>query len=117
MANSDKRYVDMLNLMRKQGSKDNPVTLELGIMQGSDSVKIGDLVLDKDDILIADHLLAGYSYKIETPYVSVVNFTPETVTTKDTIVKTTGLKKGDIVAVMKLSANDTYVILAKVVSV
>lgn len=135
MAEKDSRYVDMLNLMRSQGGKDNPVTLQLGIMQSDKSVKIGDLVLEHDDIMIADHLLAGYKRELVTPYVKSVKVTVDTTvsisgeigsaistaTVEDPkekeIVTKTGLKKGDIVAVMKLSDNDTYVILAKVVNV
>ena len=135
MADKDSRYVDMLNLMRTQGGKDNPVTLQLGIMQSTNSVKVGDLLLDKSDIMIADHLLAGYKRELVVPYVKSVEVTVDTTitisgesgtaesiaTVEDPVVKIpetkTGLKKGDIVAVMKLSDSDTYVILAKVVEV
>jgi len=85
--------------------------------------------------MIADHLLAGYKREIVTPYVKSVKVEVDTTisisgesgsatsmaTVEDPkekeIVTKTGLKKGDTVAVMKLSDNDTYVILAKVVGV
>lgn len=84
--NKDHYYAEMLNLMRSQGKIDNPTTLQLGEMQSSDSVLIDDLLLESEDLYIADYL-AGSD----------------------------GLKKGDIVAVQKLSDDDMYVILARVV--
>jgi hypothetical protein len=135
VSEKDHAYVKMLNMMRSQGSKDNPITLQLGIMQSANSVKIGDLVLDKEDIMIADYLLTGYKRELVTPYVKSVEVEVDTTVTisgesgsatstatvdapvEKYMETKTGLKKGDIVAVMKLSDNDTYVILAKVVSV
>ena len=58
--NNDFYYAEMLNMMREQGKKDNPTTLQLGIMQSANSVKIDDLILNAEDLYIADHLLAGY---------------------------------------------------------
>ena len=83
----DYYYAEMLRMMRVQGKKDNPTTLQLGIMQGSDRVKINDLILNAEDIYIAEHLVSG------------------------------GLNAGDLVAVQKLNDKNMYVILAKVVSV
>ena len=54
--NNDFYYAEMLNMMREQGRKDNPVTLQLGIMQSKNSVKIGELVLNSEDLYIADYL-------------------------------------------------------------
>lgn len=82
---SDHYYAEMLNLMREQGKKDNPSTIQLGIMQGTASVKINDLTLNAEDLYIADNLV-------------------------------TSLKKGDLVAVQKLS-NNMYAILVRVVRV
>lgn len=106
----DHYYAEMLNMMREQGSKNNPVTLQLGTMQSSNSVKIDDLLLEADDLFIADHLLAGYSRELKTPYISYADASK-----KDEITYTDGLKKGDLVAVQKLNNTNMYVILAKVV--
>lgn len=84
---SDHYFTEMLNMMREQGGKDNPTTLQLGIMQSSNSVKINDLVLYAEDLYIADHLVSG------------------------------GLKKGDLVAVQQLHDTNRYVILVKAVEV
>ena len=84
---NDHLYAEMLNVMRSQGSKDNPTTIQLGVMQSANSVKLDDLVLNAEDLYVSDHLDTGY---------------------------TDGLKKGDLVAVQKLN-NNMYIILARVV--
>ena len=127
----DHYLAEMLELMRSQGAKDNPVTLQLGVMQSPTSVKIDDLVLNAEDLYIADYLVAGYTRQIKVPYVSGVsvdttqnnpfaskdNSDPDTRTwTEKQITYTDGLKKGDLVAVQNLDGNNMYVILARVVS-
>lgn len=127
----DHYLAEMLEIMRDQGKKDNPVTLQLGVMQSPTSVKIDDLVLNAEDLYIADYLVAGYTRQIKVPYVSGVsvdttqsnpfaskdNPDPDTRVWKESqITYTDGLKKGDLVAVQKLDGNNMYVILARVVS-
>lgn len=127
----DHYLAEMLELMRSQGAKDNPITLQLGVMQGPNSVKIDDLVLNAEDLYIADYLVAGYTRQIKVPYVSGVsvdttqsnpfaskdNPDPDTLYwTEKQITYIDGLKKGDLVAVQKLDGNNMYVILARVVS-
>ena len=131
---SDQYFAEMLNMMREQGRKDNPVTLQLGVMQSANSVKIDDLVLNAEDLYIADYLVSGYTRKIKVPYVSGVTVDttqesgfvsanssgkysdPDTRTsTQSQIIFTDGLKKGDLVAVQKLQNTNKYVILVKVV--
>jgi len=127
----DHYLAEMLELMRSQGAKDNPITLQLGVMQSPNSVKIDDLILNAEDLYIADYLVAGYTRKIKVPYVSGVsvdttqsnpfaskdNPDPDTRVWKESqITYTDGLKKGDLVAVQKLDGNNMYVILARVVS-
>lgn len=127
----DHYLAEMLELMRSQGAKDNPVTLQLGVMQSPNSVKIDDLVLNAEDLYIADYLVAGYTRQIKVPYVSGVsvdttqsnpfaskdNPDPDTLYwTEKQITYIDGLKKGDLVAVQKLDGNNMYVILVRVVS-
>jgi len=83
----DYYYAEMLNMMRLQGSKDNPTTIQIGIMQSYNSVKLDDLVLNAEDLYIADYLLAGNVRR---------------------------LARGDKVAVQRLD-NNMYLILARVV--
>lgn len=111
---SDQYFAEMLNMMREQGRKDNPTTLQLGIMQDTDSVKINDLTLNAEDLYIADYLVNGYSRKITVPYVSGITANTQTLT-QSQITFTSGLKKGDLVAVQRLQDTNKYVILAKVV--
>ena len=53
---NDAFYAEMIEMMRAQGRKDNPITLQLGVMQSPNSVKIDDLVLKAEDLYIADYL-------------------------------------------------------------
>ena len=62
---NDHYLAEMLEIMRSQGAKDNPVTLQLGVMQSSNSVKIDDLILNAEDLYIADYLVAGYTRQIK----------------------------------------------------
>ena len=111
---SDHYYAEMLNMMREQGRKDNPTTIQLGVMQSKDSVKVDDLILNAEDLYIADYLKAGYKRSLETPYLSAVDIAQSESTEQEDIIYTDGLKKGDLVAVQKLN-NNMYLILAKVV--
>ena len=88
MDNKDYYYTEMLGMMRQQGAKDNPTTLQLGIMQSANSVKIGDLILNAEDFYTADYLFL------------------------DNVEK---LKNGDLVAVQRLQDTNMYVIVARVV--
>ena len=68
MAKNDYHYAEMLNLMREQGRKDNPTTLQLGIMRSPNSVQIGDLLLYAEDLYISDNcvnLQAGNVVAVE----------------------------------------------------
>lgn len=130
---NDAFYAEMIEMMRAQGRKDNPVTLQLGVMQSSNSVKIDDLVLKAEDLYIADYLIAGYTRQIKIPYVSGVTVDttqndpfgsvdaqgqyhdPDTrVSTQAKITYIDGLKKGDLVAVQRLNDTNKFVILARV---
>ena len=62
---NDHQYAEVLEMMRSQGAKDNPTLAQLGIMQSSNSVKIDDLVLNAEDLYIADYLVAGYTRQIK----------------------------------------------------
>ena len=130
---NDAFYAEMIEMMRAQGRKDSPITLQLGVMQSSNSVKIDDLVLKAEDLYIADYLIAGYTRQIKIPYVSGVTVDttqhdpfgsvdaqgqyhdPDTrVSTQAKITYIDGLKKGDLVAVQRLNDTNKFVILARV---
>lgn len=106
---SDHYYAEMLGMMREQGKKDNPTTLQLGVMQSEKSVKINDLLLTAEDLYIADDLLEGFTLKVEIRPESHHSETDAEIVYKE------GLKAGDLVAVQKLQDSDMYVILNRVV--
>ena len=107
---SDHIYAEMLEMMRAQGAKDNPSIPVLGEMQSANSVKIDDLVLNAEDLYIADYLVSGYTRKIKVPYVPGVTVD----TTQSNITYADGLKAGDLVLVQAL-ANNKYAIIVRVV--
>lgn len=124
-------YLRILEMMQSQGKKDNPTTIQLGVMQSANSVKVDDLPLNAEDLYIADYLVSGYTRELKVPYVSAVsvdttqsngfvsedNPDPDVSLTKQAkITYTDGLKKGDLVVVQKLNNNNKYVILVRVVS-
>ncbi len=116
---SDAFYAEMVQMMRTQGSKDNPTTLQIGVMQSADSVKIDDLFLNSEDLYIAAHLMEGYEYPLKAPYVQDKSFGRSGTSTSlsEAAVRSQGLQKGDLVAVQKLNNTNKYVILERVVEV
>lgn len=99
-------YSELLNLMREQGAKYNPPTIEIGevISPNPVKIKLGDLQLDKDDVLINDFLLQGYKRQLK------VNGITNEYETTDT------LKKGDLLAIMPAGDRQRFIVLCKVVS-
>lgn len=49
-------YEQIIELMRTQGKKGGMPVPRLAEMTGKDKCDIGDLVLDRDDLMVADHL-------------------------------------------------------------
>lgn len=49
-------YEKLMEIMRKQGRKDNPSGLILGVVSDSDTVRIGNLALDPSDYVKADSI-------------------------------------------------------------
>lgn len=100
-------YERIINIMREQGAVKNPASLQLGEMTSAKTCKIGDLKLDADDLLIAEHL-TEYEKKIDIE---------DKGTLTNTKIKIHGkLKKGDLVLVYRLS-DEQYVIIEKLVEV
>ncbi len=107
MARDDKDYAELLKIMRRQGSKDNPVLLELGEMTDQNTCMVGELELDEDDLLVAEPLITGYHKAVNNNNPSLKN--------DNTFIEP--LKKGDEVVLLKIEGDDdVYVILCKVVS-
>jgi hypothetical protein len=104
MAKADHFYAELVKMMQEQGAKHNPTTLQLGVMLSKDKVQLGDIVLERDDLYIASHLVNPYERKVRISGSSI-----------NTITFTDELKAGDIVAIQRLHNSDMFVILAKVV--
>lgn len=100
-------YERIINMMREQGAVKNPASLQLGEMTSATTCKIGDLKLEADDLLIAEHLT---DYEIEIDIESEGN-------SKNTKIKVHGApKKGDLVLVYRLS-DEQYAIIDKMAEV
>lgn len=97
-------YEEILSVMRTEGSKDNTAPIQIGIMTGATSCKIGKLTLSGSDLLIAEHLKTGYFYAIDS----------ETPSKKDETTFIEGLKSGDKVALYRVS-DELYIILERLV--
>lgn len=69
-----------------------------GIMKTSESVKLGGIILDTDDLLISEHLKSGWYTK-----------------TGEAMQYVEPLKAGDIVLLAKIS-NEQYAILERLVT-
>ncbi len=119
-------YERIIKMMREQGAVNNPASLQLGEMTSAKTCKIGDLKLDADDLLIAEHL-TEYEKKVDiedkgtltapTTTNAQHNHEVKSVTSTNTKIKIHGkLKKGDLVLVYRLS-DEQYVIIEKLVEV
>lgn len=106
-------YSAMVEMMKKQGSFENPPTIQLGKILSPPpnlKVKINDLIIDNENIMIADSLLKEHTreYKSSSDGSSWGN------TNYFKYMDT--LKSGDIVAALPTESKQTYIILARVVS-
>ncbi len=99
-------YSEILSVMRRQGKKDNPPLIQIGVMQDTASCKVGELLLESEDLLIAEHLKTGYHYAIDKDSPSLKD--------NDTFIEP--LKEGDIVAAYKIN-DEKYIILERLVEV
>ncbi|MBW9158867.1 DUF2577 domain-containing protein [Clostridium tagluense] len=126
-------YSGLVNHMREQGAKYNPPAIQIGIVISSDplTIKVGDLQLDKDDILVADYLLKNYKLEINMPLTdgtgvisssTVGDHGDHTHTisklgiTKGIINSRIGLIKDDAVVMLATEDEQKYIVLARVVS-
>jgi len=111
--------------MREQGGKNNTPYVQVGIVVAADplTIKLGDLQIGKENLLVADYLLPDYSRKINIPTTAANGSTTEESVTSigipdGVITLTDGLKADDIVALIPILEDElqTYIVLAKLVS-
>jgi hypothetical protein len=116
-------YSEIINQMRNQGAYYNPSGIEIGIVTNEDplTVQLGDLPLNKDNLLIADYLKKGYSRQINIPSASASGSTSDGSISSIAIPQgnlnllDNGFKKSDNVALVRVDTTK-YLILCKVVA-
>ncbi|MBI6873740.1 DUF2577 domain-containing protein [Clostridium aciditolerans] len=115
-------YGKLINIIKKHGSAYNPPSIDLGVVLNLDPliIKIGDLQLTKDNLLVADYLLKNYKRKITIPSTSATGSTTTgsitTIGISDADLNfTDSLKKEDILACLATEDRQTYIILCRVV--
>jgi len=129
----DNPYSKLIEQMKKQGATSNPPSVQIGevISPNPLTIRIGDLQIDKDNILIADYLLKDYKRKIKIQEVVATGET-NNVSVGDhgthkhsvdkiginevEIIYLDTFKQGDKLAVLSTEDKQTYIILARVVS-
>jgi len=129
----DNPYSKLIEQMKKQGATSNPPSVQIGevISPNPLTIRIGDLQIDKDNILMADYLLKEYKRKVKIPEVTATGETNNVSvgdhgTHKHSVekigineVEITFLdtfKQGDKLAIIPTSDRQTFIILARVVS-
>ncbi len=101
-------YAEFIKLMQSHGSKYNPPGIEIAAVTSIEplTIQVGDLQLDKDDLLIADYLLKDYTREIELSNSANIQGQLKFVDT---------LRIGDMLAAISTLDEQTYIILARVV--
>ena len=110
-------------VMRRQGAKLNPPAVQIGqvISPPPDLViKIGDLQIDKDNILLADYLNEGYQRTESLASTAATGQTTDgTISSigfdNGTMIYKTNLQVNDLVAVIATYDKQIYIVLCKVV--
>jgi len=111
--------------MRTQGGKNNTPYVQVGVVVAADplTIKLGDLQIGKENILVADYLILDYTRKITIPTTPASGSTTEESVTSigipdGDITLTDGLKVNDIVALIPTLEDEeqTYIVLARLVS-
>ncbi len=101
----DNPYNKLIQQMKKQGKSVNTPSIQIGRVVSASPlmIQIGDLQIDRANILIADYLLNGYSRDAVIDDMS------------GTLKLGPSLKANDRLAILPTSDKQTYIVLAKVV--
>ncbi len=106
----------LLKIMRQQGAVENPPVLQLGEMLSDTTCRVAGNELDKDDLMIAEHLNMEYELTASADMSATINSNEASVNITDQKVRVQNkLKEGDTVLLYRIS-EDRYVIIEKVVS-
>lgn len=136
----DNPYKNLLSMMQDQGKKHNPPSICLGEITSINpiNIKVEDLILDKDDLLISDNLVQGYKSNVDiTSSGTLVSNTQNTsggsgessfashshainndynLTGSAELSFKDQLKIGDLLALMPTENRQIYIVLCKVVT-
>ncbi|MBC2579688.1 DUF2577 domain-containing protein [Clostridium sp. DJ247] len=115
-------YNKILNIMENHGLKYNPPSIDIGIVISESplTIKIEELQLTKDNVLVADFLLPNCKRKINIPNTTAAGSITSGSITSISIPEgelnfTDGLKKNDIIACLATEDRQKYIILARLV--
>lgn len=134
-------FAGILEIMREMGAKDNPTTVIIGRVKSENPliIKVNEIDIDKENLLIADYLLKDYEREAKIEGVGKITAQGQlgTITngagsgTLDSVNITTlenqastegkikfnnGLKAGDIVGLFPTVDNQTFIVFARLVS-
>lgn len=121
----DNPYSKMLDIMSRAGGKNNPPSIEIAtVIQEPPNliVKIRELEIDNDNLLIADYLLENHSRQIAFQEDSPIGSTLvsgdhshgfASIGVETELVTKCTLRKGDIVAVLPTTDKQLFIILAR----
>ena len=91
--------------MQAEGERNNPIGMQLGVMTGSVTCDVDGLSLSAEELLFSEHLINSVATEVKIKKDG-----------SDNSEYLEPLKKGDLVAVMKMS-DSRYFILEKMVKV
>lgn len=117
-------YERIIKIIRQQGSINNPATMQIAEMESETVCMVGDLKLERDDYIIAQHL-TEFEIEIDIEDAGVLDTETNTtldhaqklalLRTKNSKIKIhSALKKGDIVLVQRLN-DELYVIVERLI--
>ncbi|WP_125154301.1 DUF2577 domain-containing protein [Clostridium rectalis] len=116
-------FVELVNLMKVKGAAYNPPSIQIGKVLSDKPlvVEVGKLQLTKDNFIIAEHLIKNYKRKINIPLCigegKAEKYSISEIGIKDgEIIFKNSLEKNDKIAIIPTEDRQTYIILAKVVS-
>ena len=117
-------YVRILEHMKIQGTKNNPSSIQIGIVITSNplTIKVGDLPINGNNLLIADYLLKNYKREISISTTNATGIAGDQNISSIAIPDATlnfinGLNKDDSLALLPTQDNQTYIVLARVVNI
>ncbi len=106
----------ILQIMRQQGEVEKFPMLELGEMLTDSTCRAGGNELEKDDLMIAGHLIEEYDLTVSADISATIDSKASNIKVSGEKVRVKHtLKKGDTVLLYRIS-EDKYVIIEKVVS-